>query len=66
MQARLRNVQKNMLLDIFPNIVLQTVNDAFQHIDGDRWRRVCEHVEKHVAQCMRDDQHIDDIVINPE
>ena len=48
--------------------VLQTVNDAFQHIDGDRWRRACEHVEKHVAECMRDDhavdQHIDAIVIN--
>ena len=59
-----------MLLDIFPNLyiryddVLRTVDDAFNHIDGDRWCRVCEHVEKHVAQCMRDDQHSDDIIIN--
>ena len=40
----------------------------YHHIDGDRWRRTHEHMEKHVAQCMRDDhavnQHMDPIVIN--
>ena len=45
-----------------------SVNDAFHHIYGDRWRRAFEHVEEHVAECMRDDhavdQHIDAIVIN--
>ena len=74
MQKCFRNVPRKNILYIFPNLyfryddVLQTVNDAFHHIDGDRWRRACEHVEKHVAECIRDDhavdQHIDAIVIN--
>ena len=57
-----------LMYKLFIQQYSQKYQFPFHHVDGDRWRRACEHVEKHLAQCMRDDhamdQHMNAIVIN--
>ena len=37
-------------------------NDAFQQLDADRWRGVCDHVNMHIDQCKKDDHAIDEVM----
>ena len=43
--------------------VLHATNEAFGHIDVERWRAVCDHVNAHIEQCKKNECMIFSIYI---